>query len=196
MILSPTPFCIIYVFYPMNRKILWTSLILFLLLPAALFSSEITLESFNLNRIAINKLGMYILGGWAVLNLGAGTVGAALSEGRTRYFFIMNASWNVVNLGIAAFSLYSNLTADIAGFTLAQSWAEYSSTREILLLNAGLDVAYMMSGLFLRELSRRGNRADLWKGFGDALLIQGGFLFVFDVVLYLVHGQNGVALAF
>jgi hypothetical protein len=32
---------------------------------------------------------------------------------------------------------------------------------------------------------------DHWKGFGQSLLLQGGFLLVYDIINYVVHSHHG-----
>jgi hypothetical protein len=58
-------------------------------------------------------------------------------------------------------------------------------------LNAGLDVAYVMTGFFLIEKGKNSaNNADRLKGFGYSLILQGGFLFAFDLIMYFTHSHN------
>jgi hypothetical protein len=60
-----------------------------------------------------------------------------------------------------------------------------------LLFNAGLDVGYIMTGLYLTELSRRaGEQQERLEGYGWSLVLQGGFLLGFDLILYLVQRQS------
>ena len=64
---------------------------------------------------------------------------------------------------------------------------------KILLFNAGLDVAYVMGGLYLNERGKNATdtqKRDQLRGFGKAVVLQGGFLLVFDTVMYLVHHQH------
>jgi hypothetical protein len=67
---------------------------------------------------------------------------------------------------------------------------DHTSYQSFLLLNAGLDVAYMSFGLYLRERSKTSSSADRLRGYGNSLLLQGGFLLVFDLVLYFVNDHN------
>ena len=170
-------------------------LALFLLLSLAAFdlsfAQDSTLLTLNSQRIQINKTGMMILGGWAVANIAGGTILRANTSGTTRYFHEMNVFWNVVNLGLAGAGLYGAYRSDPAALTAWESFQEQQSIEKILLFNAALDVGYMLGGAYMMERSRRvRNKPERLKGYGQSLILQGGFLLVFDSVLYLVHHRS------
>lgn len=131
--------------------------------------------------------GMGILGSWAVTNLAAGTVGWALADDpRIRSFHAGNALWNTVNLGLAAGPLLTRRRPPELPLDHAEVLRRSDTLDRALLFNAGLDVGYMAGGLAVREYGLR--REDgRFQGFGEALLLQGAFLFAFDVGLYLSH---------
>ena len=61
----------------------------------------------------------------------------------------------------------------------------------MFLINAGLDVAYMGTGFLLRHLSTRNyKRPELLLGYGNSVILQGGFLFLFDGVMYLIQKNH------
>ena len=156
-------------------------------------TSAQSLETFNKERLDINKKGMLVLSSWALANLISSPILASRTTGSTRYFHQMNGYWNTVNLAIAGLGYYSAVTGDSSGLSLAESVREQHSIEKILLLNTGLDAAYVTTGLFLRERGMR-KESDRLKGFGNSLVLQGGFLFAFDIVLYLVHHQHAEGL--
>ncbi|MEZ4686308.1 MAG: hypothetical protein R3B47_09645 [Bacteroidia bacterium] len=139
--------------------------------------SEAELEAVNSKRLKINQKSMYVLGGWAVTNIAAGLYFRGKTTGVNRYFHEGNAGWNVVNLAIAGGSLWAGAHTDPASYDLWQTIAEQQKIEKILLFNAGLDLGYMATGLYLRERSRRfsGTKADRLNGYGKALLVQGRF---------------------
>lgn len=95
-----------------------------------------------------------------------------------------------VNLVIAGFGYYNALNAG-SDLTLLETFAEQKGIENILLLNAGLDVGYMLGGLYLLERSKNvSKRQDMLKGFGQSIMLQGGFLFAFDVIMVIVHRNN------
>ena len=129
---------------------------------------------------------MIFLGSWAVLNILSGSAGYLLSENDTKYFHQMNAGWNLVNLGIAGIALHGISQMDVSSLSYSESLTELQNLDKILLFNAGLDVGYMATGAWLWERGLRKNSQRL-EGYGKSLVLQGGFLFAFDLVLYLIH---------
>lgn len=134
----------------------------------------------------LQKKGMIFLGSWATLNILSGSTGYFVSEKSTKYFHQMNAGWNLVNIGIAGFAVYNISQIDVSSLSYTQSLNELQKLDKILLLNTGLDVGYMAAGAWLWERGLRKNSNRL-KGYGKSLLIQGGFLLAFDLVLYFLH---------
>lgn len=149
------------------------------------------LLQFNAERLQINRTGMWVLGGWAVGNIAFSGWRRFQTEGRRKAFHDMNIMWNTVNLGIAAFNILG-AQGDGTSLSLAESLREEQFIEKFLLLNVGLDVGYVMTGFFLREKSKTASAK--WQtrfgGWGDSLLLQGGFLFVFDLSLYFLLHQN------
>lgn len=145
------------------------------------------LEEINRDRISLNSNGMLVLGGWAVSNLVIGGVGITQTGGSNKYFHQMNAAWNTVNLAIAGFGYYG-LQNQTAALSLSETINEFHHFEKILLFNAGLDVGYMAIGAWLweRGLRKGSNRLT---GYGKSLILQGGFLFAFDLVLYFMNNS-------
>ena len=145
------------------------------------------LTDLNQSRLKVQTTSMWVLTSWSVANLAYGGIAAARTEGSTRYFNRMNVYWNVVNLGIAAPSLISSLRKkNKLPTTLNESVEELHSLEKTLLFNAGLDAAYLMGGLYLLERAKNNpDQHDKFKGFGQSVLLQGGFLLLFDATTYL-----------
>lgn len=132
---------------------------------------------------------MTLLLGWSAVNLVGGTTGYLLADGpRAEGFWAGNAAWNTVNAAIAVTGL-ATLPA-----RRAEPWDEATARRQTdmferaLLVNVGLDVAYVTSGLWLGERGRRKGDQRL-QGLGDALIVQGGFLLLFDVGLVVLSSR-------
>ena len=170
-------------------------ILIFLILINGSITPLLSQEIFNTDKFLeernnINRNGMYILGGWAIANIISGTVGNYSSSGKTKYFHQFNAVWNTVNLGIAVFGL-TGISAD--PLSLSESFSEFNSLQNLLLLNAALDVAYIVSGFYLKERSKNaGSKNNLLIGYGNSLIMQGSFLLAFDLVLYFLHKNNSV----
>ncbi len=159
-----------------------------LLLMASLAAGAQNCSSpFGETSLAANSAGMYVLGGWALANMAAGAYGWATFEGEKKYFSQMNLFWNVVNLSIAGIALYSNYSTDLSLMGEGELLAKHLKTERLFLINSGLDVGYMGAGFLLRHFSSgTEKRGDLLKGYGNAVILQGGFLLVFDMVMYFV----------
>jgi hypothetical protein len=126
--------------------------VLMLLLPAWMQAQDlqVSLDGFNTQRLHTNRVGMGVLGGWAVANIGFSGVQYFRTEGQAKGFHQMNVMWNLVNLGLAAGGFIGSGPGNAAGLSLAESVVEQQKMEKILLVNTGLDVAYVMTGFFLR----------------------------------------------
>lgn len=144
-----------------------------------------TLESLSIRRNAITRTGMYVLGGWAVANLAGGGIGYLADPARAD-FHLFNAGWNLVNLGLAASGLIGvrspAVSASLGGEIRAQHRVE-----KTFLVNLGLNVAYMTAGAFMAFGPFDDQRT---AQFGVSLILQGGFLFAFDLSMAIAHGRN------
>lgn len=171
------------------KKILLLAILLFFT-DAAMAQNE-SLIGFNQSRQKINKIGMLTLGSWAVGNMLTGAVMRNRTEGITQKFHEMNIYWNTFNLGLAGFGLYSALKSPTEGLSVFASLQEQGSIEKTLLFNAGLDVGYILGGLYLNERGKNATKnSDTLQGFGRSVMLQGAFLMVFDISMYLIHRHN------
>jgi hypothetical protein len=174
------------------KKTVLAAALLFLisgiLLPAG--AGSITVEDLDQRRNKINKAGMLVLGSWAAANIGLNSVLYFTSDEDIRYFYQMNALWNVVNLGIAGLGYWGSVRAAPSEDLFSAVDAQYG-IEKALLFNAGLDTGYMMAGLFLMQYAENTNKNPaMFRGYGQSLLLQGGFLLVFDLVMYAIQRGN------
>lgn len=151
-------------------------------------NAQLGLVDFNKERLSINKQGMQILGAWAVASM-ALSASQLRKEPLQQAYHQMNLGWNTVNLAIAGFGLYQSLNA-ATDLSLSESLQEQISIEKILAINAALDVAYMAGGFYLREYANRSDNPQRYEGFGRAVIVNGAFLFAFDVIMYWVHKQH------
>ena len=147
-------------------------------------------DSIALERSKLQTNNMWILGAWAGANIIQGSISAGNATGSDHYFHQMNAYWNTVNLAIAGLGLWAAKKQMAGEHTLNRNLKEQQKTEKILLLNTGLDAAYIMTGLYLKE---HGNRLNDEKssGYGSSLLVQGSFLLVFDIIQYAENRRIG-----
>lgn len=163
-----------------------------MLSPSLLFAAEPLPEvliDHNTMRMDTNATGMLVLGGWAAANMVSGTAGWIIAEDkRWKSFHQMNLMWNTVNAAIAIGGYIGNTNKDPASFGLSATLDESFGMSKILALNIGLDVGYMAAGMWMWERGRR-IESDRWRGWGQSIIAQGAFLFVFDIALLRINGK-------
>ncbi len=91
----------------------------------------------------------------------------------------MNAAWALVNLVIASLGLYGVLKKMQTG--IADEQTEKVRLLKLLKVNTFLDVGYVLVALGMIVWGR----SSLVQGFGWGVLVQGGFLLVFDLFHYV-----------
>ncbi len=176
----------------MKKRIVFTALCS--LLTYATFC-QINLTQFNQVRLKTNQTGLMILGTWAIGNIAIGASLMSNRMGEDKYFHQMNLGWGAVNLALAGVGYYVASKADPASFDLHQTIQEQHSIQKILLLNVGLDVGYMLGGAYMMERAKNiTERPERMRGFGKSIILQGAFLFLFDIGFYLAHAQHNEAL--
>ncbi|GAB3643611.1 DUF6992 family protein [Spirosoma arcticum] len=176
------------------RNVLYTagSLLLSTVATAQRVTPSAELRDFSEQRIWHQKVLGLALGGYALATIAVGSIAAKQSTGEARYFHRMNVYWNLFNLGIAGAGLLGSRKRNADGETLGEAIKQHQNMKQVLLFNAGLDVAYVVGGAYLRE--RAGNKpdkADQLRGYGKSVMVQGGFLFAFDVVNYFIFKNRG-----
>jgi hypothetical protein len=161
-----------------------------------LFSNELLArgihdwQEYELDRLVLNARGMLVLIFWAALNILSGLIGWIFARGSLRYFFQMNAFWNLVNLALGLAGYFGSVNADVDLVSQADILSSYHSMQNLYILNGGLDVAYIMTGAFLLERARRSIKFKLLlKGYAFSLFLQGAFLLIFDLVMFYLHND-------
>lgn len=150
------------------------------------------LRAFSEQRIRHQKTLGLTLGSFALASIGVSAVAAGQTSGEINYFHKMNIYWNLVNLGIAGVGLLSSRKANASTETLADAVQKHEHMKRILLLNTGLDVAYVIGGAYLRERANtHPDNADQLRGYGKSIIAQGSFLLVFDLVNYFIFKKRG-----
>lgn len=168
-----------------------TAGILALILVLSLQASSQTHNDFYTRSQQINRSGLYFLGGWAAANMAVGTYGWMRYEGDIRYFHQMNAAWNLVNAGIASWALLNISREDISGLSDHELLRKHIRTENIFLINAGLDILYMAGGAWMLQASSRNEEyADMLKGYGQSVIMQGAFLFLFDLAKFGIQYRH------
>ena len=100
----------------------------------------------------------------------------------------MNAAWGVINLSIAGLGYLGAKRELNKVYSSTQALHRYEATKRLYLLNAGLDGLYISTGAFLAEHAKHGGtNADLYRGFGKSLILQGAGLLLFDATMFTAH---------
>lgn len=174
-------------------KIISPFIILLVLLSQFTFAQVQTdLDRFNIERVKINKDGMAVLTAWSLANIAAGGIGFGLaSEGEARYFHQMNGLWGIINGALGGFGLLQAMK-DHKTSDFEKTLKQQNGHEKIFLLNAGLDCAYMATGIALLENARvDAKRSERYRGWGHSIIIQGGALLVFDAIMFMAHNRHG-----
>lgn len=146
--------------------------------------------AYHRRRVTLGLAGMSTLTGWSLINIAGGTLGNFTTTGHSRYFHQGNAMWNSVNLVLGVVGLISETRARSRPLGLAEGRLRSHRSQLAFVINAGLDVLYVSSGAVLWQLgptARNPAMQDRLVGYGQALVLQGAFLFAFDVGMALAH---------
>lgn len=143
---------------------------------------------FMIKRQAIGKSGMIAYTSWSGLNLAVGITSWATLKGEAKYFGQMNVVWSIINLGIALPGLLGSFKTIPQTIPSGKMIQQQYGSETIYLINGGLDFLYLGVGTFLRGIADNHPSNELrFKGYGDAFLINGGFLLLFDFIQYFRH---------
>lgn len=131
------------------------------------------------------------LGSWATANFVASGIGwASAPNEEMKSFHQMNVLWNTVNIGLAIPG-YLKAKKENRALGFSETISAQHKTEKIFLINSGLDIGYISAGLLLRSEARTNlEKRDQFNGFGNGLLLQGGFLLVFDLTAYFIHNSH------
>lgn len=177
--------------HPISLRFVSFYVILFILTFSLFGQTNVQLDEFNSARLTKNKQLMLTLGGWSVVNISTGIAGSLHTSGTAQHFHQMNALWNTVNLTLSVGGLLRYKKDTSKSFNLTESIYLQRKTERIFLINSFVDLGYIGAGSFLNYRSMAGGaNAELQKGFGNSLIVQGAFLLLFDTAAYFIHKKN------
>ncbi len=146
-------------------------------------------RAYHRERTTLGIAGMTTLTGWAVANIAGGLAGNfTTSEGPLRYFHQGNAAWNSVNLVLGVIGLVGQTRERRRPVPLAVGRGSARKAQLAFLVNGALDVLYIGAGAASWQLAA--GRSDRFVGYGQALVLQGAFLFVFDFAMAWAHERQ------
>lgn len=122
------------------------------------------------------------LAAWSGFSLGASAVMALMGNALWRGVASQFAGWGAIDLIIAILGLKSaqKRAADPESHMPEQQAKARDDLRKVLWINTALDVGYVSGGVALARTKGHDDR--FWRGAGWGIVIQGGFLFVFDLM--------------
>lgn len=155
-------------------------------------AQQASLTEYSQKTNKITQNGMYVLGGWAVGNLIYSGISVGNATGETKAFQQMNLGWGAINATLAGLGIFNARKKDYPKSQLETLEMQHS-VEKTFLVNTALDVAYVAGGYAMTQYGE--NQTDLEKrdrnvGFGKSVMLQGGFLFLFDAVMYGVHRKH------
>ena len=172
-------------------------LIICLLLSGSALSQQSFNDSIAISRNSITEKAMITLGSWAAVNIASGFIIAGQTQGESKYFWQMNAYWNLINGGLAIMGYINVRKAMARKYGFAENESAQLSMEKLYAFNFGLDLAYIAAGFYLRE--RGVNNMNLkskeqFTGYGKSIIVQGGFLLIMDGIVLSLHHKNSIRL--
>jgi hypothetical protein len=155
------------------------------------FSQKTDLVKFEKERTTISKNSMLVLGGWSVLNIVGSGLATKTHNSEVRHFHQMNVMWGAINLAIAGLGYIGNANAKFDNPTIASVLKHQNGVEKTYLINGGLDVLYIGAGLWMNKAADNQKRPDRFEGWGNSIMLQGGFLLVYDAINYAIHRKHG-----
>lgn len=155
------------------------------------FSQQIDLIKFEKERISKTKNSMLVLGGWSVANIVGSSIATNTRNKEVRYFHQMNVMWGGINLAIAGLGYWNAGREKINNPILADVLKHQNRIEKTYLINAGLDVVYVGAGLLMNKTSDNQKNPEKFKGYGNSIMLQGGFLLLYDALIYSIHRNHG-----
>lgn len=189
------------------------NLVIILILFCTSAFAQDSLKYYNNLRINTTSSAMKVLGGWGIVNLGTGAIwgwnstktttyadlnGVQVTSNKTisnegQYFFQMNTIWGAVNFGTALIGYAGIQKYRRKTLNAAQTLEQQKRIENIFRINEYLDVAYLGVGTYLK-LAGDSRKSPIMKGYGESILIQGGFLLIFDGLMCHAEKGNGTKL--
>lgn len=119
---------------------------------------------------------------WSVFSVVFSTLTIFSADLFVRGLAIQCFAWGVIDGAIAIFGEHASAKKRSRVQESASAENEAKESRwlsRILWINSGLDVLYILGGVWLMQTW--GAESPLWRGHGAGIVAQGGFLFLFDL---------------
>lgn len=150
-----------------------------------------SLRPINENRNDLQRKGMLTLTAWSGLNIFSGTYGWITTSDESKYFHQMNAGWNIVNLGLGLSGYLKARKEDYLDHDLKTSIDYQRRVSNSFLFNSALNGTYITAGFLFKERAKNKHENEMMlRGFGNSLILQGGFLLLFDASSFILQNRN------
>lgn len=149
-----------------------------------------SVEQYSKKYHSFQRNGMYILTGFAGVNMIASSFSLSTSNNVNKSFHQMNIGWNGINILLGVVGLRKAYQAKPFTDKL-EALKKGKKMETLFLVNTTLDIAYIVGGALVKETRYR--NTEQWNqltGWGNAIMYNGVFLFAFDGVMYALHKQH------
>ena len=158
------------------------------------FSQKENLIKFEKRRVQYTKNSMAALAGWSVVNIVGSGFATKTHNAEVRAFHQMNVMWGSINLALSGLGYFGASREKINNPVLADVLKHQNRIEKTYLINLGLDVVYIGSGLLMNKTSDNQKNPAKFKGYGNSIMVQGGFLLLYDALIYSIHHKHGMQL--
>ena len=142
---------------------------------------------FQKRLFKVQQQSTIVLSGWSILNIG---ISPLCSKNlfnpvtSNEHFHLSNFNWNLFNAGFAGLSHYSVYTNSQKTWSIPELNKRKKRLERTLGINIALDLIYITSGLLLKQATNPNDLVNYpaFKGGGNSLILQGGFLLLYDSV--------------
>jgi hypothetical protein len=155
------------------------------------FSQKENLVKFEKERVRYTKNSMAVLAGWSLVNIVGSGIATNTRNTEVRYFHQMNVMWGGINLAIAGLGYWGAGREKIGNPVLADVLKHQNRIEKTYLINLGLDLVYVGSGLLMNKTSDNQKNPAKFEGYGNSIMVQGGFLLLYDAIVYSIHHKHG-----
>ncbi|MBT8220610.1 MAG: hypothetical protein KJP00_12345 [Bacteroidia bacterium] len=155
-----------------------------------LLSQEYDLAKFNRTRLRIERRSIQALALWSAGSLVYNGLSTKNTSAEDRYFHQSNVYWNAINMGFVYAGFRHVFAQDPLEVSIYNSIQEQRKIEQLLFLSSGMDLAFIMTGLYLKERSKDSTNKDKINGVGRSFVLQGAVLLGFDLVQLVLHKSN------
>jgi hypothetical protein len=144
-------------------------------------------ESFIQTQGRLSKDGAIGLCSWAFVNAGYSGYMINRTSGQEKKFHEMNLIWSGIDLAIGIPTFIRSHRIYKGKIKLHLDTYNPKRYMKIYSVNSWLDLTYIAAGFIIKSKANSSRDPEMMHGYGNAILMQGGLLFSFDSVMYLLH---------